>query len=436
MPTNTCATGSLVNAIQTASLRLRADPALPIEFFPPNLWPVTNTGEFAGGVLLAEAPNNGSALTWVTGSSAPYLHVVRLSNDGSESEGGATFPYYGMPYGLRVRNNGAVDVVAARWWTSQVPPSGWSDPAYPTVAVPDKTSLVWKHLNAKGEPVSEIELVAAATAPNQKIIAGDALGLEVLGMMAAQRTIWRGDGSFVVFTGISRNFGTQTKPDHHQGDSLMLFDSTGKSMSGGWDWGNSHSYNQRLGWDGMTIGTVADTNRGPGGKHEIRYNRNKVVAASPLPGAPTGSAELPLSALLPDPAGGFWLLHGDPVSASAKQRIDLLRIANDGTVNRRTTLSNNGYRAPSSTVRELRVRLARYGNGFVASWSESAGKVVLQRLDSTGTPVGDAETFDPGNTSAWFDFMTYRNGDIGWVYSQYDNPTSSSTLRIVRLRCN
>jgi hypothetical protein len=247
------------------------------------------------------------------------------------------------------------------------------------------------------------------------------------------------DGTrYTVYMTVKGNWGARGV---HEGDLLANVSAAGMRMSGGWNWGCSHSLDLRLvRGAGTTLAPfcLSDSYPRPG---LIFNNRTLVVEAPPLaPAGTIGSGyvarpEVPLLGGVVADGTGYLMLFASNTMRPARD-VAILRFEGTTAAPRRwlTALASGATWAPD---------LMRLGTNLLAYWETSptmAGNMrvaTLQELDPTGAPRGAAVTMNQGDRAAPLAFRGWEvpaisvpNGDAAWVGLQGAN----GVLRVVRVR--
>lgn len=249
---------------------------------------------------------------------------------------------------------------------------------------------------ASGSELSSVDLVGG----------GDhaTIGVEWFGEFAQTGRLVRApDGTFAAYHALHRRW-----PDNigHQGDTLRLFSSAGAPAGGGWDWGCSHSMDQRLvaGPSGLVPICIADCYPGKG----IYLNHDQSqITDDPAANCAGGYTTL-VGGLVAD-ASGFFLVYQDDTGGAHLGRFDLSGQAQ----------SDRALNVPGSS------RLARYGDGLLLGSAGGAG-TSLQPLDASGADSGA-----PADVAAPLpdqDFESRSDGEVAWASS------SGGALTVVRVR--
>lgn len=259
---------------------------------------------------------------------------------------------------------------------------------------PDFMSFV--RLDNTGAKVASADLVGG----------GDhaTMGVEWFGEFARTgRLVSQGAGQYAAYHALHRRW-----PDNigHQGDTLRLLGADGKPLSGGWDWGCSHSMDQRLaaGPNGVVPICIADCYPGKG----IYFNHNDAMITED-PGANCAGGYTTQLGGLVAVSDGFFLVYGD---ASSNGHLGHFDKAGKPISDRALTES------PQS-------RLAAYEDGLLLGSPSGAG-TTLVRLDASGQAT--SETTQVAVPAPEHDFESRSDGEVAWASIQ------GTTLTVVRVR--
>jgi len=222
----------------------------------------------------------------------------------------------------------------------------------------------------------------------------------------------------------------------HQGDEMRVVDTSGNIVSGGFDWGCSHSAFERMTWDGTKFVTVCNNDADPGG------NKTGRMAFAPASATiyPVNELNAELGAVIKAGAGGYWLVlsdvrPGQPTTAPALDDVHLVHTTTGAADSDITLASDTGLndRAP---------HLAAFGkNRMLAAWetstktdhllqTDTSRRLYLQALDDTTGAAQGAAYYVPGVTgSRYQDFRTYSDGSVAYVAPG----SSASKIRILRV---
>lgn len=243
--------------------------------------------------------------------------------------------------------------------------------------------MTFTRLGPAGETLSSLDLVGG----------GDhaTVGVEWFGEFAQTgRLVARGDGGFAAYHALHRRW-----PDNigHQGDTLRLLSKDGAAEGGGWDWGCSHSMDQRLaaGPNGLVPICIADCYPGKG----IYFNHSAAEITSDPAANCAGGYSTALGGLVAT-AEGFFLVYGDDQGMAHLGHFD----------------------AQGAAIADVAIgglgssRLARYEDGLLLG---VAGNVMsgLEKLDASGAGTGEqgAVMVDLPDQ----DFESRSDGEVAWA---------------------
>jgi hypothetical protein len=240
----------------------------------------------------------------------------------------------------------------------------------------------------------------AVVAKNDLVGGGDhtKVGVEWFGEFAnTGRLVATGTG-FAAYFGIHRRW-----PDMigHQGDTLRTFTSAGAVESTVWDWGCSHSLDQRLDWNGKRLGPLCLSDCYPE-KAIMFSNREANVSAEPS-GNCAGGSSAALGAIVGDATGFVAAMLSKEGRTSRDAKV--VRVGNDGKVSTTTWIT-------TTPEDESDLHLARFGGSFLAAWSSGSSKK-MQRIDTALSLIGSPETVSVPYPSQ--DFVSLASGDAAWA---------------------
>jgi hypothetical protein len=222
----------------------------------------------------------------------------------------------------------------------------------------------------------------------------------------------------------------------HQGDEMRIVDPAGNILSGGFDWGCSHSAFERMVWDGSNYVPVCNNDSDPGGTQtgQMAFAPNMKTIY------PVNEVNAELGAVIKAGGGGYWLIlsnvrPGQPTTSPALDDVHLVHTTTGLSDNDITLASDSGLnnRAP---------HLAPFGtNRMLAAWetstqpdhllqTDSSRKLYVQALNATTGASQSSPYYVPGVVgSRYQDFRTYRDNSVA-----YAAPGSSGTkIKIVRV---
>ena len=267
---------------------------------------------------------------------------------------------------------------------------------------PDRMTFV--HVDSGGALLGSSDLVGGGDHAVE--------GTEWFGEFATTgRLVATGDGTYAAYHALHRRW-----PDGigHQGDTLRLLDGAGAPVGGGWDWGCSHSMDQRVSFfpgPGLVPVCIADCYPGKG-----IYFDHSAAELTPDPQANcAGGYSTLLGGLVATGvysgvvAPGFFLVYQDAQGGAHLARFD----ASGGSVSERSLTV-----AGSS-------RLARYDGGLLLGY-DAGGGATVQQLDDSGDEVGSPAPVPAPLPDQ--DFEGRDDGEVAWATA------SGSTLTVVRVR--
>lgn len=331
-------------------------------------------------VMLATSPNGTAKVAWSDGTN---VHVTPL--DSTDNRAGEDVLVTGTEvHGLVAHDDGSALLVVRG------------------------DAMVYVRLDATGTVQSELSLVggnAHTTDGNRWIDSWPHQG----------RLAWSGT-QYAAYFGQTGNFGTS---GNHQGDHYSLISATGTLQTGGWDWGCSHSLDERLVYNGTKFGALCTSDTYPGAG--IWFNNRVEVSAEPS--ITNMGAGAKLGGLVPA-TDGFYFTFTTP-AGRASFDVAFVKIANDGAPSGKTYLTD------TASVVEQYAYLAQYGDALLAGWATTAGQLSIATVSTSGA-ITEGPVAVSARVGALDDFATYPNGDVGWAYAWSD----LSKLQVTRVtRC-
>jgi hypothetical protein len=251
-----------------------------------------------------------------------------------------------------------------------------------------------------------VDLAGNVLATTNLVGGGDhnTVGIEWFGEFAQTgRLVAKGDGTYAAYHALHRRW-----PDNvgHQGDTLRLLDASGSPLGGGWDWGCSHSLDQRLaaGPNGIVPICISDCYPSKG----IHFNHNG-GQITPDPGANCAGGYSTRLGGLVAVSSGFFLVYKDGEGGAHLGAFDA---GGKPTSDRALTVTGES-------------RLARYADGMLMG-SDGGSGTSLQRLDSTGKDVGGPAMI--AQPLPDHDFEGRSDGEVAWAH------VTGDTLTVIRVR--
>ncbi|KHK49865.1 hypothetical protein PI87_24245 [Ralstonia sp. A12] len=200
--------------------------------------------------------------------------------------------------------------------------------------------------------------------------------------------------------------------DIHAGDTLKFVNATsGVLMSGGWDWGCSHSWSVRAGYNGAQWAAVCHGDAYPNAMQYAHMATPAGVRDTMQWLNDTDPSQRALGGLVPV-SGGFWLNYIELVNGTLS--LKLAKLPNSGSVMH--PLRTIAAAKSIDSTYPFRPYMAAYGTDKLLMGWKSGGKLVLAVADSTGKTVeGPVTTNLPIDT--FEDMVTTSAGDVVWAHS-------------------
>jgi hypothetical protein len=212
------------------------------------------------------------------------------------------------------------------------------------------------------------------------------------------RLAWSGT-QYAAYFGQTGNHGAA---GNHQGDHYSFITAAGVLDKGGWDWGCSHSLDERLAHNGTVWAPVCAADSYP--PLGFYFNNKTKISDEPTITNVGGTAKL--GGLVPA-ADGFYMTFTSP-TGRASSDVGFVKFSNTGAPSGKVFLTD------TASVQEAWAHLAKYGDQLLAGWASGA-QVTIATIDTAGaiieTPV--ATTALIGGQD---DFATFANGDAGWAW--------------------
>ena len=224
----------------------------------------------------------------------------------------------------------------------------------------------------------------------------------------------------------------------HQGDRMKVLSPSGSVLSGGFDWGCSHSGYERIVWD-------------PSARKYVTVCKND-APTSGMSGkvayAPTMSVIYPVDLYYSNmgnvvlgSSGGYWLTvsnsrAGQPANADGLADVHLLHFT-AGTSDKDVTLASD------AGLNDRAPHLAQYGKGqMIAAWetSKAAGdllptdggrKLYVQALDAATGATQGAPVLASVKGNRYQEFKAYPDGSVAYAAAG-SGATKIQILRIYR----
>lgn len=383
----------------------------------------TGTGGGTGGGAITSSTGGGAATTGTGGGTAttpactrggPLASSIRRTALTATADFGTPAHFTELPTGaaLAFSSGGAVqlrflDANDALTGTSFSVPG---DTVLGLAAGPDELGLLVSRAPDKLVFV-RVSLSGAVTEEQTLLTGGDhtVIGTEWFGEFARTGRLVKTPTGYAAYAALHRRW-----PDNigHQGDTLKLI-TPDAGWQNVWDWGCSHSGDQRLHHNGSSLGAMCQSDCYP--QKAIMFNHRQTLISDEPSGNCVGGYGGELGGLTSDADAGFMLTY-----ASREGRDDwdvaLVHLGNTGQV-----LSRAWLTADAGDDRQP--HLARFDGQLLAGWTTGQSSK-LKRL-----PAGPIETIPHALGDDGSDWQSLKNGDVAWVQR-----TGNGTLEVIRVR--
>jgi hypothetical protein len=222
--------------------------------------------------------------------------------------------------------------------------------------------------------------------------------------------------------------GVPGEVDIHAGDTLKFVDANGALVAGGWDWGCSHSWSVRLGYNGSQWGAACHGDAYPNAMQQARL-ASPTAAPSPLQWlAGTDPTQRALGGLV-NASDGFWMNYIQFDAGTPALHLARLPATGSALVQQSTVAVATGIDGSYP----FRPYMAAYGSGKLLMGWTSGGRLMLAVADaSTGAlvegPVSSGLPID-----GFQDMVTAPNGDVVWATSAGGPQVKVSRVAACRL---
>lgn len=329
-------------------------------------------------VILATSPNGGAKVAWSDGSN---VHVTPLDAMGNRAGDDA------LVMGSEARGLVAHDDGSA-------------------VLVRRGDAMLFVRLDQAGSVTTTLSIVGGTSHTTE--------GSRWIDNWPHQgRLAWSGT-QYAAYFGQTGNHGSA---GDHQGDHYALITAAGTRASGGWNWGCSHSLDDRIAHNGTAWAPICISDSYPGSG--IYFNNRVLISNEPSVTNVGGVAKL--GGLVPA-ADGFYLSFTSPEMKSSTE-VNFIKIANNGMPSGRAFITD------TPSVTEGYSHLAKLGEQLLAGWDTGANTAVNLAVVDTAGKVVEAATPTMARIGGQDDFATFANGDAGWAAAWDD----LAQLRVVRV---
>lgn len=331
-------------------------------------------------IILATSPNGKAKIAWTDGSN---VHITPLDAANQRAADDATI------MGSEVRGFVAHDDGSA-------------------VMVRRGDAMVFVRLSEAGAATTTLSLVGG----NTHMTKGDRW---IDDWPHQGRLAWSGT-QYAAYFGQTGNHGAD---GNHQGDHYSLITAAGALDKGGWDWGCSHSLDERIAHNGTAWAPICTVDSYPG--KGIYFNNRTQVSSEPSVTNVGGVAKL--GGLVPA-ADGFYLTFTSPEMKSSTEVV-FTKISNTGMP------SGRAYITDTPSTAEGYSHLTKFGDQLLAGWDTGNNTAInLAVIDTTGKVVEPA-TVTTARAGGQDDFATFANGDAGWA-GAWDDLNQLKVVRVAR----
>lgn len=224
----------------------------------------------------------------------------------------------------------------------------------------------------------------------------------------SSRLIWSGSKYGLYFAHQMEFAKSNEKSNIRQGGYLAVVSSKGQLLENeSCTWCISHSFDQRLIWDGKSFIGLGVGDAYPNSIGYIVGKNTKEIFSFKTVGF---YPKAYLGNILPTKDGNIVVFS----TGDGRNSMDIcfMLVDSDGNIKKQAWLTN------TLEIAETNVKLARYGENFLLAY-QASGNYVVSIIDANGSILKgpnkiDAE-FNNGD-----DFINFSNGDVGWTYSSLD----------------
>lgn len=325
-----------------------------------------------------------------------------------------------------------------------------------------KGNMNWAYLvkyNANGTKIFDKKLFGDNSFANE--------GNNAFDDWSTPRIVYTGTHYYVI-CGISRKWNDGVV---HQGDILFIIDKQGNKVknrpsqvngkyvsTNGWSWGTSHSFQQRMVFDGDYVHIIAKGDAYPRGIAYKKVLENLKHANPKTKGGnifkmsgPVGQNYVPLTLGDIEVAGNNQCVVSFATNENRKSYDVGFAFINKEGIPRVKWLTNTSH------ADENHVYMTPYGDHFFITWMSQNLKIgekpkyMATVVDADGNFVlkpfilnAQFQSKNIIHESKWSaydnafstynymtnDFISYQNGDIGWVYTEFE----TGILKIIRIK--
>lgn len=228
-----------------------------------------------------------------------------------------------------------------------------------------------------------------------------------------------------------RSAGSSPRPnvpgevDIHAGDTLRRIDgATGARLSGGWQWGCSHSWSVRLAVSGARSIAVCHGDGFPNAMSAKQLNANGAVINTKEWLGNSDPAKRALGGVVPT-ADGFWINY---IDFSSTLRLHLAKMDLNGNI-----VIDNIISAATNLDSDypFRAYMAKRGNDLLLGWKSGGNLVLATASLTTGLLTSDAVA-TTSKIDNFNEFVSLNNGDVIWASVSNSNAVTVSRVGACR----
>ncbi|MDP5239643.1 hypothetical protein Q9Q94_08885 [Uliginosibacterium sp. 31-16] len=206
--------------------------------------------------------------------------------------------------------------------------------------------------------------------------------------------------------------GVAGEVDIHAGDTLKFVSSAGAVESGGWDWGCSHSWSVRLGYNG-SWGAACHGDAYPNAMKLSRLSSSTATASDLSWLSGTDAATRALGGLVPVSGSGFWMNYIQ--TSNSTLVLKLAKLGNSGTT-LSTDLAIAGATGLDATY-PFRPYMAALGSDKLLLGWKAGGKMVIATASASTGAILEGPYTTATSASNFQEFIPAPNGDVVWAHS-------------------
>jgi hypothetical protein len=208
--------------------------------------------------------------------------------------------------------------------------------------------------------------------------------------------------------------GAAGEVDIHAGDTLKFVDAAnGSLLSGGWDWGCSHSWSVRTAYNGKQWAAACHGDAFPNAMQVSRLDSPTTAPNALQWLGGTDPARRALGGMVPA-SDGFWVNYIAPTSGSGLA----LNLAKVGTTGSALTQQRVISQATSlDSDYPFRPYMAAYGTGKLLMGWKSSGRLALAVANASTGAVVEGPVLTSLPIDRFQDIVNTPKGDVVWAHS-------------------